>query len=370
VWEGDLTDKDKALQLLLITDFMADWARDYYREMIRKGLKNLAESSGLELVASHNSDILSRVNSWRSDSITDTEDSPPPTPSGNAHISLPRDDLLPSRAFLNSTAIQMPQELQLQQAVDHLLLTPRLTDQGTTQSLPESQIPSYDYDLPLGNNFPPPGTALPASLQIATESPPLTNDSNSGLLLGSTFPSVYRSEPLPSTGEPYLPWNNQVPEYPQMAHEPQQGQPYLFSGNMLSAGFQDFAFFQHAPQPQPETHPTARPLSYPQQQQPERNPTVASLSQSLQPQPGTYFTSGLPSGLQLPQLETYPTAAPLSDSLQPQSEVQPTALSLAGQIFLAEQSVTPSFRSSGKVKSKSVHDPRTYGPYQFKSKGK
>lgn len=32
VWEGDLTDKEKALQLLLAVDFIYDWARDIYRE--------------------------------------------------------------------------------------------------------------------------------------------------------------------------------------------------------------------------------------------------------------------------------------------------------------------------------------------------
>jgi len=52
VWEGDLTDENKAMQLLLIVDYMADWARDYYREMIKTGLQNLNGYSYLERIDS------------------------------------------------------------------------------------------------------------------------------------------------------------------------------------------------------------------------------------------------------------------------------------------------------------------------------
>jgi hypothetical protein len=63
VWKGDLTDENKALQLLLIVIYMADWAHDYYREMIKNGLKTFRVDENIDLQHSdsRDTDILSQT---------------------------------------------------------------------------------------------------------------------------------------------------------------------------------------------------------------------------------------------------------------------------------------------------------------------
>ncbi|KAL9050968.1 MAG: hypothetical protein Q9162_006319 [Coniocarpon cinnabarinum] len=44
LWNGDIVDVDKAMQLLMIVDYILDWARDAYRPTVLKRLNVLANS--------------------------------------------------------------------------------------------------------------------------------------------------------------------------------------------------------------------------------------------------------------------------------------------------------------------------------------
>ncbi|OTA88713.1 hypothetical protein M434DRAFT_374600 [Hypoxylon sp. CO27-5] len=51
LWGGDLTTLDGALQLILIVDYILDWARDIYRPSIMRGLKSLVTGKGYDEVS-------------------------------------------------------------------------------------------------------------------------------------------------------------------------------------------------------------------------------------------------------------------------------------------------------------------------------
>jgi hypothetical protein len=42
VWTGSITNLDSALQLLLIVEYLTDWARDVYRAAVLADLESLA----------------------------------------------------------------------------------------------------------------------------------------------------------------------------------------------------------------------------------------------------------------------------------------------------------------------------------------
>ncbi|KAI1139717.1 hypothetical protein F5Y05DRAFT_379853 [Hypoxylon sp. FL0543] len=68
LWGGDLTTHDGALQLILIVDYILDWARDIYRPSIMRGLKSLVTRKAYDEVSLDlESDIYSvkdRVFDW------------------------------------------------------------------------------------------------------------------------------------------------------------------------------------------------------------------------------------------------------------------------------------------------------------------
>ncbi|KAF4422197.1 hypothetical protein F53441_14301 [Fusarium austroafricanum] len=63
LWEGSVNSLNGALQLLLIIDYMADWARDVYREGIARSLQKLAMSDTESLA--HDADIFSLAGNIR-----------------------------------------------------------------------------------------------------------------------------------------------------------------------------------------------------------------------------------------------------------------------------------------------------------------
>ncbi|KAL4993507.1 hypothetical protein BDV10DRAFT_189895 [Aspergillus recurvatus] len=67
LWSGSLLHKDNALQLLLIVDYIMDWARDIYRLAILKQLQSLVTGQAFDQVSIVDSEIFSMrrdVNSW------------------------------------------------------------------------------------------------------------------------------------------------------------------------------------------------------------------------------------------------------------------------------------------------------------------
>ncbi|KAK0620777.1 hypothetical protein B0T14DRAFT_522131 [Immersiella caudata] len=87
VWRGAVNTRDNALRLLLIVDYIFDWARDLYREAVIRSLRRLAISDSRSL-AYHDSDIFStaeRVRIWdvvdenadeRNEELAETEQEP------------------------------------------------------------------------------------------------------------------------------------------------------------------------------------------------------------------------------------------------------------------------------------------------------
>ena len=73
LWDGCITEEDNALQLLLIVDYVADWARDIYRPSILKHLKSTVSQIAYDQVSlSNDSDVYSmrsanpngRISNW------------------------------------------------------------------------------------------------------------------------------------------------------------------------------------------------------------------------------------------------------------------------------------------------------------------
>ncbi|KAH7180314.1 hypothetical protein DER46DRAFT_652485 [Fusarium sp. MPI-SDFR-AT-0072] len=64
LWHGCLDSLDDTLQLLLIIDYIADWARDIYREGIASSLQKLALSDSASLA--HDEDVYSKAGGLRS----------------------------------------------------------------------------------------------------------------------------------------------------------------------------------------------------------------------------------------------------------------------------------------------------------------
>ncbi|KAI0514644.1 hypothetical protein F5B22DRAFT_225936 [Xylaria bambusicola] len=62
VWYGDIRNPDDALQLFLLVDYMADWARDAYRPAILTELKVLASANGHTGTSHTDTDIYSSRN--------------------------------------------------------------------------------------------------------------------------------------------------------------------------------------------------------------------------------------------------------------------------------------------------------------------
>ncbi|KAI8632212.1 hypothetical protein F5Y19DRAFT_354295 [Xylariaceae sp. FL1651] len=75
LWEGAIDSKDCALQLLLIVDYICDWARDIYRESIIQSLRSLVINDSRSLA--YDTDIFSsaeRVNQWQHQDSGDQHD--------------------------------------------------------------------------------------------------------------------------------------------------------------------------------------------------------------------------------------------------------------------------------------------------------
>ncbi|QKX59465.1 uncharacterized protein TRUGW13939_06599 [Talaromyces rugulosus] len=93
LWSGSLLHKDNALQLVLIVDYIMDWAREVYRDSILRQLKSLVTGQSFDQVSLVDSDIFSMrrdISNWipappstvfdgltLSTSVVNREDSPP-----------------------------------------------------------------------------------------------------------------------------------------------------------------------------------------------------------------------------------------------------------------------------------------------------
>ncbi|KAE8339452.1 hypothetical protein BDV24DRAFT_135985 [Aspergillus arachidicola] len=67
LWSGSLIHKDGALQLLLIVDYIMDWARDIYRVAILKQIKSLVTGEGYDQISIVDSDVFSMrrdISNW------------------------------------------------------------------------------------------------------------------------------------------------------------------------------------------------------------------------------------------------------------------------------------------------------------------
>ncbi|CAI4214491.1 unnamed protein product [Parascedosporium putredinis] len=78
LWHGEIDTQDGAIQLLLIIDYICDWARDKYREAIIQGLRSLASNDTRSLA--RDSDIFSTL-----DPASNPWAPPPPAWAANAH---------------------------------------------------------------------------------------------------------------------------------------------------------------------------------------------------------------------------------------------------------------------------------------------
>jgi hypothetical protein len=68
LWNGSITFKDNAIQLVLIVDYILDWARDVYRPSILRHLKSIATGKGYDDISlADDSDVFSmrrHISSW------------------------------------------------------------------------------------------------------------------------------------------------------------------------------------------------------------------------------------------------------------------------------------------------------------------
>lgn len=314
-----MTDKSKVLQLLLIIDFMADWARDYYREMIKKGLKTLKDSSLNELsdlqlkdIDSQESDILSKTNSRTPDTITNhsfgnlgiDHDQSGSVLSENDQIPSSTGVLLHPNAFIGSN--QMPYQPQLQQSVSNLV--GGISCQGMPQSHSELQTPIYDPSMVPGNSDLLSGTTYVETWQRAPELLLSSFDNNSYLggishrgipqslsepqtptydpsmaprnpnqLSGISYietrqrapeplPSLFNDNPYPQIGNPYLPVGTPNPpvgnpdalvgnSYPQFHQFSYQTQSSQSIDNMNNFLLPETSPFSTVPQSAPQSDP-------------------------------------------------------------------------------------------------------------------
>ena len=84
VWNGSVNSLDNALQLLLIMDYIADWARDRYREAVIQSLRKLAANDSRSLAG--DTDIISRMgltNEWTTGNLEDDISSYPEASAGS-----------------------------------------------------------------------------------------------------------------------------------------------------------------------------------------------------------------------------------------------------------------------------------------------
>jgi hypothetical protein len=284
VWEGDLTNENQALQLLVIVDYMADWARDYYREAVKMGLENFAEDCGLglERVDTH---IISRGNTR--DSYTDmnsacgeqgigeyqiqcsandrisasiAEDPFPGGLFGNEIMPPFTEPLSLSNAFSHSGNVQMQQQLQLQQPVGDSFLPSGMPNQGIFQSLPEPPSPTHNTSLALGNLFLPEDIPYPGPSQVAPEPLPSSYSDHLYQPVGTSYlgvpQSLYPPQPLPFVNCLFPPGGNPFPRAPQIAQQPQ---PSYTGDQFPSASNQYFEASPAVQQPQPQTYYTTGP---------------------------------------------------------------------------------------------------------------
>lgn len=301
VWEGDLTDENKAMQLLLIVDYMADWARDYYREMIKTGLQNLNGYSYLERIDSQKTDNLSRINTRTSD--TNKESNCGKLGTGQNKIQYSANDLIPasipecrscrvlsddqprlpllgasssSNVFLCSRNIQMPQQLQLQEPFGDPF--PKWPYQGISQSLSEPQTPIHDASLAFSDIQLLSGMPYAEPWQVALE--PLPSQINNNLYLSAGNPylgvpqSARQLQQSQSIDDIFLPGSSPFPIDSQIVQQPQ---PPYGCYESPSAGNQYFGASQAVQQSQPEMYPTSgRQLDLPVRVGPIRTPSSRS----------------------------------------------------------------------------------------------
>ena len=213
VWDGDLTDKNMAIQLLIIVDHKADWARDYYREMIKTGLQNLHRDpfSALKCIDSQKTDILSKVNTRTSDTKMD---------------------------FSCRKLGTSENEIQC----------------SASYSIPAS-IPGYQSYHSLSGYQP----SLPLTGASSPSHPPPPINDNLYPPVGNPYlgvpQSAHQLQQFQSINGIFLPGSSPLPIAPQTA---QQSQPPYVCHNFPSAGIQNFGASQAVQQWQPEIHPTTR----------------------------------------------------------------------------------------------------------------
>ena len=298
---------------------MADWARDYYREVVKKGLQNLHGYSypGLERIDSQKTDILSKINTRTSGTSMDSdcgklgidEDGiqcsvndliPASIPGYPSRRVLFGDESIPpltvasspSNAFPCSRDIQMPGQPQLRQLIGDLF--PAMPYQGISQSLSESQTPIYDASLAPGNIFLSKGITYPGSSHIVPEPllskgipypgssshvapEPLLLPFNSSLYFSAGNPCLgvpqlaYQPQPSQPLDSCFLPEDSLFQIAPQITQQPQ---PLYVSDEFSSAGSQYFGASQAFQQSQPQTYPTTGPqLDLPVRVRPTRTPS-------------------------------------------------------------------------------------------------
>ena len=190
-----------AIQLLIIVDHKADWARDYYREMIKTGLQNLDKylPSALQCIDSKKTDILSKVNTRTFDT-------------------------------------KMEFEIQCSASYSIPASTPGYQSYHS--------LSGYQPSLPLT------GASWPS------HPPPPINDNlypPAGIPYLGVPQSAHQLQQFQSINGIFLPGSSPLPIAPQTA---QQSQPPYVCHNFPSAGNQNFGASQAVQQWQPEIHPT------------------------------------------------------------------------------------------------------------------
>jgi hypothetical protein len=114
LWEGSITSYDAALQLVLIVDYIVDWARDIFRLGIMRQLMSVVDrgtQSAYTIIEDH--DILSTrdyANSWFGDR-------PAPTIGGAEAAEVPAG---PAFDAIHSTVIESPLEPLFKSTGDHV----------------------------------------------------------------------------------------------------------------------------------------------------------------------------------------------------------------------------------------------------------
>jgi hypothetical protein len=95
LWDGSVTGHDEALQLILIVDYILDWARDIYRPNILRQLRMLSSSNLNDAMTFMlDPDVYSlrgEVQPWMEGQDLQSEEVRDPNPSDTASVMLDED---------------------------------------------------------------------------------------------------------------------------------------------------------------------------------------------------------------------------------------------------------------------------------------